>query len=89
MFRPEIRPGMKQTDELSGIGIETGYVRAFVAIAVRASECEVTGNSLSPVLRRDDMVDLEGQRQCNALIALTFPRNHSGDVHRRKAKRQK
>jgi len=72
MLRPEIRPGMKQTDELPGIGIKTGYVGTFVAIAVRASECEIAGNGLSPVLLGDNVVDLKGQRQCRLWNAAVF-----------------
>jgi len=62
MLRPKIRPGMKQTDELSGVRIETGDVGAFVPVAVRASEREIVGNGLASMLLRGDVVDLKRQR---------------------------
>jgi len=72
MLRPEIRPGMKQTDQFPGIGIQTSYVGTFVAIAVRASEREIARNGLSPVLLSNDVVNLKGQRQCRLWNVAVF-----------------
>jgi hypothetical protein len=54
------------------MGIKTGYVGTFIAIAVWASECEIAGNGLAPVLLRNDVVNLKGQRQCRLWNAAVF-----------------
>ena len=63
---------MEQTDELSGVRIKTGDVGAFIAIAMRASQCEVARDSWSPMLLSDDVIYLKGQRQCGLWKVAVF-----------------
>ena len=72
MLRPEIGPRMKQTDQLTGVGIQSRDVGAFVAIAMRTSECEIAGNGFPTMLLRYDMIHLKGQRQGKLRNAAIF-----------------
>ena len=72
MLRPNVGPGMKQTDEFTGTGIQARNVGTFVAIAVRASESEIAGGGFSPVLLGHDVVNLKRQRQGKFRHAAVF-----------------
>jgi hypothetical protein len=51
VFRPIVKPWMKQAGELFGFGIKAGKIRAFVEIAVMAGERKVSGESFPSCCR--------------------------------------
>ena len=50
MLGPDIDPRMKQAHEFTGMGIESGDVRALKAIAMEASKCKVLDDGWPTVL---------------------------------------
>ena len=72
MLRPNVDPGMKQTDKFTGTGIQARNIGTFVAIAVRASKSEIAGGGFSSVLLGHDVVNLKRQRQSKFWHAAVF-----------------
>ena len=61
VVRPSVSARVKQPHYLTAVGIDTSDVRPFVAVAIVASEGEIVFGALSPMLTRDDVVDLKRQ----------------------------
>jgi hypothetical protein len=77
---PNIDARVEEPDNLTSCGIEAGYVRSFVAIAVSTSQRQVVFNSLAPVLLGTDVVNLKRQRKRGlreatvlATVSRSFP----------------
>ena len=58
---PAVFAWVKQAHYLTTMGIDTSDVRPFVAVAIVASESEIVFGVLSPMLARNDVVDLKRQ----------------------------
>jgi hypothetical protein len=63
MLRPEIAPGMKQSEEAAGLGVKPGNVRTLKTIAMGTSEGEIAVYSFASVLPGQNVIDLEWQRE--------------------------
>jgi len=61
VVRPAIFARVKQPHYFTAVGIDTSDIRSFVAVAIVASESEIVFGTLSPMLARDDVVDLKRQ----------------------------
>jgi len=61
VVRPAVFARVKQPHYLTAVGIDTSYIRPFVAVAIVASESEIAFGTLSAMLPRDDVVDLKWQ----------------------------
>ena len=63
VFLPRLSARMEKLDDLRGVGIDPGEVRALVQIARDAGEREVCEVITAAVFSRDDVFDLEsGER---------------------------
>ena len=63
MLRPEIAPGMKQSDKMAGLGVKPGNVRTFKTIAMGTSQGEIAVHGFASVLPGKNVIDLERQRE--------------------------
>jgi hypothetical protein len=59
---PDVPAWMKETHHLAGLRIGSRDVGAFVPIAVQARQGEILENCLAPMLTRNDVVNVKGQR---------------------------
>jgi hypothetical protein len=62
MFTSSIPPRMKQSNKFPSSRISSRNIRTFVSIAVKASEREIFEDSLTAMLPRNDVIDVEGER---------------------------
>lgn len=58
VLRPRLSAGMEKRDDLCGVGIDPGQVRALVQIARDAGEGEIREAITAAVFSRDDVFDL-------------------------------
>jgi hypothetical protein len=58
---PVVPSGVEQLDKFSRLRVETRDIRPFKRVAVEASQAQVFGDRLAPVLLRYDVVDFKGK----------------------------
>lgn len=92
---PLLPARIEQSRQAFGDWIKTGNVRAFVAVAVEASQGQIAENGFAAVLSREDVIDGEGDSGIKFLSHLTIlaPQPSAGadfsgqrGVHQRLAK---
>jgi hypothetical protein len=57
---PIVDARVEQADDLGGFGVDTGDVRTFVAVAVKACVREVSLVGLAAMFFSNDVIDLNG-----------------------------
>lgn len=78
MLGPYVAAGMEKADNLVGVRMDTGHVRAFETIAVDAAQSKIFKLSFAPVLSRNDVIYLEWRwvkRRRQLTIFATIPRS--------------
>jgi hypothetical protein len=55
--------GVEQLDEFPRLRIATCDIRTFKRVAIEASQAQVFGDRLAPVLLRNDVVDFKGEER--------------------------
>jgi hypothetical protein len=61
MTSPSVAARIEEPCALASFGIDTCKVGPFMMVVSKASQGEITGNRLAPVLLRDDVIDFEGK----------------------------
>lgn len=78
MLGPIVFAGMKEWNQESGIGIDTGNVRAFMVIAEATGKCEVESLGWAIVLAGDDMLDVKSNVPSRSLREVAVLANIAG-----------
>jgi len=60
---PIIRARIEQSDDLTRFGIDAGYIRSLMAIAMSTSQRQIALNRFAAVLFGAHVVDLKRQRK--------------------------
>ena len=64
MLRPDVLSGMEQAYNFSAGWINTGNVRAFIAVAMNAAQSQIIWLCYAAVLTGNDVVNLKRGRRC-------------------------
>lgn len=62
MLVPVVLPWMKQSRERAGFRVQSGKIRSFAQIAVMTGERKIVGSIGTPMLSREDVLDVENER---------------------------